>query len=345
MSNARKLRIGVIGTGAFAEACHLPGLLSHPQAAVVAICGRQRARTQALADRFDIPLVMSEPAQLCACDGVDAVTICTPTTLHHDHALLALHHGKHVFSEKPLASTTADAETMTSAARANGRVHQVAFTFRHLYGVEELLRRVRAGDVGDPCFLRIHHEYDDGLKSRAVGWRYLRGSAGGVLFETGAHLFDLAQLILGPVTAIKANLQFLLRLGVETDDVATVSFRCTSGAGGQMFASRITVPRTPNHIQVVGREGVLEALISRGAHDALRRARPSETTWEDIPLPEEARDGLPHALGRMMRSFVDGCLRGRLMEGAASFDDGLAVQRSIVAAEESFDAGWHSTSP
>lgn len=343
MSKPCKLRIGVIGTGAFAEACHLPGLLSHPQAEVVATCGGQRARTQAIADRFGIPLVMSDPAELCSCESVDAVTICTPTVRHQDHALLALEHGNHVFCEKPLASAVSDAEKMTSAARTSGRVHQVAFTFRHLYGIEELLRRVKAGDVGEPCFVRIHHEYLDVPGSGPPGgWRYLHGSAGGVLYETGAHLFDLVHLILGPVMAVKADRRFLSRPGVATEDVAMVSFRCMSGAGGQLFASRVTTPRTPNHVQVAGREGVLEALISRGSHDALRRARAGDGAWEDIPLPKEARDGAPHALGRMMRTFVDGCLRGSLVEGAASFDDGLGVQQSIAAAEESCDAGWHS---
>jgi predicted dehydrogenase len=50
MNNDRKLRFGVIGAGAFAEACHLPGLLSHPQANALAVCGRRRERAQALVD-------------------------------------------------------------------------------------------------------------------------------------------------------------------------------------------------------------------------------------------------------------------------------------------------------
>lgn len=347
MSNDRKLRFGVIGAGAFAEACHVPGLLSHPQAEVVAICGRRRERAQALADRFSIPFVTTEPAELCARGDLDGVSICTPNVAHREHALLAFRHGKHVFCEKPLGTSVAEAAEITRAAEASGRIHQMAFTYRYLFGVAELRRLVAAGEVGEPFFFRAYHEHWDGfLPGEAVGWRGLRGpSGGGVLYDSGAHLFDLARFILGPIAAVRADLQFLPRQGVETDDLAAVCFRFASGIGGQWNASRITPPRTHNYVQVVGREGALEAFLSRGGVDALRRARPALPGWEELPLPDVTRDGHAHALGRMMRSFVDACLRGHLSEGAASFHDGLAVQRAIAASEEAACSGWARLNP
>jgi len=336
MAADRKLRVGVIGTGGFAEACHIPGLLSHPQAEVVAVCGRNPERARALAQRFGIPEVCADPAELCARGDLDAVTICTPNAAHREQALLAFAGGKHVFCEKPLGLTVSEADEMLAAAEASGRLHQVAFTYRYLYGVAELRRRVRAGDVGEPFLFRAHHEYWDGLRpGAAIGWRELRKPAGGgVLYDMGSHLFDLARFVLGPISAVQANLQYLPRPGVETDDLALAWFRFASGARGHWHASRITPPRGDNYVQVVGREGALEALLSRGRLDTLRAARPGGG-WEDLPLPDEARDGQSHALGRMMRSFVDACLRGRLGEDDASFHDGLAAQQAITAAEES----------
>jgi len=341
-----KLRFGVIGAGAFAEACHVPGLLSHPQAEVVAICGRRTERARALAGRFSIPEVCAGPAELCARDDLDGIAICTPNAGHREQALLAFAHGKHVFCEKPLGLSVAEAEDMTRAAEASGRVHQVAFTYRYLHGIEELRRRVRAGDVGEPYLFRAHHEYWDGLRPGAtLGWRELRAPAGGgVLYDSGSHFFDLARFVLGPIAAVKAVLQTLPRQGVETDDLAAAWFQLASGARGQWHASRITPPRSENYLQVVGTEGALEALLSRGRFDALRAARPGGA-WEELPLPEEARDGQSHALGRMMRSFVGACLRGELGEIDASFHDGLAVQRAIAAAEGSAGAGWSRLEP
>jgi len=346
MSGRRKLRVGVIGAGAFARACHLPGLLSHPRAEVAMICGRERKRTQSLADEFGVPSTTLDPAELCASGQLDAVTICTPNDLHSRHALLALKHGKHVLCEKPLGLTVRDAEEMANAANAQKLVHQVGFTFRHLFGVQELRRRVKMGDIGEPLLLRVHHQYFDGLAGPTeVRWQHRRDVAGGgVLYDSGSHLFDLARFILGPVMAIRADLHCSRRPGVDTDDVATVGLRYVSGAAGEWFASRITPARGPNSVQVVGRDGALEALISRGGFDALSRS--SRSGWQEVSLPEQARDGRFHALGRMMHGFVDACLQDRICESAASFDDGLAVQRLIAAAEEAAKSGrWVGLEP
>jgi hypothetical protein len=67
--------------------------------------------------------------------------------------------------------------------------------------------------------------------------------------------------------------------------------------------------------------------------------------WEDLPLPEVARDVNGYALKRMMASFVDACLQGQLTRGAASFHDGLAAQRAIAAAEETAGSGWTLLDP
>ena len=347
MSARRRLRFGVIGAGAFAEACHIPGLQAHPQAEVVAICGRRRERAQALADRFGIAIATSDPAELCARADVDGVTICTPNASHCTDVLLALGHGKHVLCEKPLALSVAEGQTMARLAASSGRVHQVAFTYRYLYGVAELRRRVHAGEIGEPFLFRAHHEYWDGLRpGAAVGWREQGTAAGGgVLQDTGAHLLDLARFVMGPIAAVRADTHHLRRRGVESDDMATGWLRFESGQAGYWHASRVTPARAPNYVQIVGREGALEALLSRGGVDALRRARPGQSGWEELPLPQAARDGQTHALNRMMRSFVDACLRGSLAVGDASFHDGLAVQRALSAAQESAGADWIALDP
>jgi predicted dehydrogenase len=355
----KTLRCGVIGAGAFAEACHLPGLLAAPGVEVVALCGRRRERAATLAARFGVRQVCADAAELVARDDLDAVAICTPNAAHREHALLAFAHGKHVFCEKPLGLTLEEAAEMTAAARASGRVHMVAFTYRYLHGVEELRRRVAAGDVGEPFLFRAHHEFWDGLRPGAtIGWRELQApSGGGVLWDSGSHFFDLARFILGPVAAVRAVVQRLPREAVEsassepheveTDDLAAcwLRFAGTPEVRGHWHASRITPSRGDNHVQVVGREGALEALLSRGRLDRLRALRVGERDWQELPLPEEATAGGSHALTRMMEAFVAACRRGAPADTDATFSDGLAVQRLLAAAEESSRAGWVEVAP
>jgi predicted dehydrogenase len=331
--------------------------LNHPRAEVVVICGRRRERAAALAGKFRVPEIATDAAEVCARGDLDGVAICVPNAGHRELALLAFRHGKHVFCEKPLGISVVEAEEMTRAAEASGRIHQVAFTYRYLYGVEELRRRLRAGDAGEPYLFRAHHEYWEGLRpGAALGWRELaEPSGGGVLYDLGSHLFDLARFFLGPIEAVRGDLQRLAReqpegaesarRSVETDDLASSRFRTATGVDGHWFASRITPARAHNYVQVIGREGALEALLSRGRLDQLRFASAGSPSWEILPLPAAAGDQQSHALARMMRSFVDACLSGRLSDVDASFADGLAVQRAFTAAGSSTEYGWISLDP
>lgn len=345
MSEKRKLRFGVIGSGEFAELCHLPGLQSHPQAQVVALCGRRVDYVRAMADRFGIPDVYTDYNEMCARDDLDGVTIATPNVFHARQVLAALHHGKHVLCEKPLGMNVAEVCEMVRAAEARGKVHQVAFTFRYSYGVQELRRRVKAGDIGQPYYLRVQYDSWDGLHPDwKAGWREKQNLAGGgMLFDVGSHLFDVAHFILGPIQAVTGFIYNIPRrrgdsrtgelTDVETDDIAASWFRHENGVRGQWFLSRATPPCTENaYLQIIGPEGALRASLSRGKLDRLEASCSTKAEWEELPLPAEARDGKPHCLGIMMRSFVNNCLRGKLDgEIDASFHDGLAAQKALAA--------------
>ncbi len=334
-----KLRCAVIGTGTFAEVCHVPGLQSHPAAEVVAICGNA-ARARRLADKFGIADACSDAEALCARPDIDAITIATRNVDHRMYALAALRHNKHVLCEKPLAMNVAEAREMAAAANARDVVHQVAFVFRYNYGVQELRRRVRRGDIGQPFYCRVQYDNWDGLKPDwQVGWGEQQALAGGgVLFNLGSHLFDLTRHLLGPIESAIGYTHHLpresvdartgARIRVETDDLFNAWLRHASGVRSQLFVSRITPGFTRNgNLEVIGPDGALKAALSRGAWDSLSISTPRAPEWTDVPLPDEARDKTPHSLGLMMRSFVDACLRGSVDPAVdATFNDGLAAQ-------------------
>ncbi len=351
-----KLRCAVIGTGTFAELCHIPGLQSHPAAEIVAICG-ESLRARRLADRFGVTDVFTDADTLCARPDIDAVTIATRNVDHAAHALAALRHHKHVLCEKPLAMNVAQAREMVAAAEAADVVNHVAFVFRYNYGVQELRRRVQRGDVGRPFYCRVQYDNWDGLKPDwQAGWGEKQALAGGgVLFNLGSHLFDLARFVLGPVDSAIGYTHRIPRdvtdarngerFGVETDDLFNAWLRLASGARAQLFVSRITPGFTPNgHLEVIGPDGALKAALSRGAWDSLALSTPRSPEWVDVPLPAEARDRAPHSLGIMMRSFVDACLRGSSdPEVDATFNDGLAAQLAMESvANESAQERWQS---
>jgi predicted dehydrogenase len=339
----------VIGAGKFAEACHIPGLQSHPQAEVVAICGRREGPTRALADRFNIPGVYIDYEELCARHDLDAVSIVTPNVEHARQARTALASGKHVFCEKPLAMTVAEARDMLCEAEVRKKINQVAFTYRYLYGVQELKRRMLKGDIGSPYYLRLHWECWDAMHPEyTVTYRDKQEMAGGgVLYDVGSHLSDLSRFILGPLERVMGFTELVPRerldgrtgiaSAVETDDIAGAWFMNEHGVRGQWFASRVTPAFDErSYLEVIGQEGALRASLSRGSVDQLHVSSPVRPGWEQLPLPEEAKDRMPHCLGMMMRSFVDACLRGKPdNDVAATFQDGFAAQQMLAAVVES----------
>jgi predicted dehydrogenase len=297
--------------------------------------------------------------ELCERDDIDAVTVVTRNADHRTHALAAIRSHKHVLCEKPLGISAEQAREMATVAVASDRVHQVAFVFRYNYGVRELRRRVRRGDIGQPYLCRVQYDNWDGLKPEwKASWRDQREPAGaGMLFHLGSHLFDLTRHVLGPIesgigfTGVISRTRPDERTGeliaVETDDFINAWLQHANGARGQIAVSRVTPSFTQNGwLEVVGPEGALKAALSRGAVDALKLSTPTAPEWVDVPLPPEAGDGTPHSLGLMMRSFVDACLRGQSdLELDATFEDGAAAQYAMAAVLASETrAGWVSLS-
>lgn len=335
-----KVRCAVVGAGGFAEICHVPGLQSHPHAEVVLLCGRNEERRSAMAARLGVPETAADYREVVARPDIDAVTITTPNVSHAEIALAALQAGKHVFCEKPLAMNAAEAEAMLRAAEERGLVHQVAFTFRYTHGVAGLRDRLRGGEVGTPFFIRMVGEgFGDLRPESRVRWRHQRALAGaGMLADMGSHYFDLVHWVAAPVAEVCGLLLAVdrVRPGMDgqpvrpdTDDLAHVWFRTTSGIAGEFRSSRVTPAHgETGYLEVVGEEGSLLASLTRGNGDRLRRFRPDGSV-DEVALPPESRSGEPYALGRMMRSFVDSILRGRPDPDLdPTFEAGLAAQQA-----------------
>ena len=300
-----------------------------------------------MAERWQVPQITTDYEELCARPDIDAVTIASSDDFHARQAQAALKAGKHVFCEKPLGTTLDEAVTMLHSATRTSCIHQVAFTFRYLYGVQELKRRLLRGDIGQPHYIRLRHESWEGLHPdfKATFRDKLKRAGGGVLYNVGSHLFDLARYLGRQIESVTGFTTFLPRqcpdktsgdlTYIETDDLAASWFVCADGIRGEWFASRVTpFLNEKASLEVIGRNGALRASLSRGFRDTLHISRQNNPEWESLPLPPAASDGRPHCLPRMMQSYVTACLRGGLDESIdASFHDGMMAQQAINAVE------------
>jgi predicted dehydrogenase len=364
----QRVRVGVVGAGDFAEACHVPGIQAHPRGQVVALCARNLDRLRNMAARLGVPDVYVDYRDLIARPEIDAITVATPDELHLPVAVAALQSGKHVFCEKPLAMTVAEAQQMMELADRTGLIAMVAFTFRYTRALPALRRLLRDGAIGTPFYVQLQvHWGGIGFPDSALTWRELStASAAGVWGDGASHLFDALAYALAPVHEVCAQTMIVLREPGRPQpgnvDLATCLARLRLPAAGRnqvhgdsavaaeqglvhvsLLTSRVDRPLSAGDtMYVVGTHGAVEISLNRGQQERAKLLQRGGD-WRDLPLPADARTDQPRALSRMMSAFVDGVLRGRLNPEDPDFHAGLHSQRALEAAIRSTQTDrWQS---
>ncbi|MCJ7737685.1 MAG: Gfo/Idh/MocA family oxidoreductase [Anaerolineae bacterium] len=145
---AKPLKIGLIGTGCIAQT-HMRALAKTEEIEVVAVCDLVEEKAIRTAETFGVPNVFVDYHELLAMDEIEAVSICTWNQAHCAPTVDALHAGKHVLVEKPMAATLVDATAMTKAAHETGLVLMVGI--QHRFGAVRKAAKavVDAGTLGD----------------------------------------------------------------------------------------------------------------------------------------------------------------------------------------------------
>ena len=148
------VRVALLGAGRIGTS-HAE-LLAHnvPFGSLVAVADPVEGAAARLAERLQAPVAATDPAEVLGRDDVDAVLIATPARNHTDLVVAAAGAGKHVFVEKPIAHTIADADRSIAAADAAGIVLQVGFNRRFAPGFAAARAAIDAGRVGTPQLLR-----------------------------------------------------------------------------------------------------------------------------------------------------------------------------------------------
>jgi predicted dehydrogenase len=261
-----QLRVGVVGTSWFAEAFHLAGLESHPRARVAAICARDRANTEAVAERHGGPAVFTDYDVMVSSGQVEAVVIVTRDDLHRDMTLRALSAGLHVLCEKPLARTAEDARLMFEAAESAGRVHMTMFTWRWVAIFRYAHALIKEGYLGRWRYARF--SFQAGYANDPVyGWRFDPERGGGILGDMGSHMIDMARWYVGDIAQVSGRLAtHVTRPGPDgagmasLNDSATVLLEFANGAQGaiEVSAARLVGESPDFELRLFGDEGSLK---------------------------------------------------------------------------------------
>ena len=349
---ASRLRVGVIGTG-FGALVQIPAFRANPRAEVVAVASATPGKARQTAQALGVPHAFDDWKQLVAAD-LDLVSITTPPALHHPMALAALDNGRHVLCEKPMAMSTAEAESMLAHGERARRVHVIDHELRFNPNRRKARKLIAEGFVGTPRHVLLTAVNASRIDPATPwGWWFDEARGGGLLGAVGSHQIDLLRYWLGDVTAVMGTADPVLherpspdghgRHPVTADEFTTFSLRFRSGAVGTVFLSCVAAHATGPRIEVWGDGGHL--LLD--GEDRLWGARRGETL-ADLSEPETLTPppGMKYvslwgvSFVRLVEHLVQATLDGGPVTPAATFQDGLAVQRVLDAVRRTTRTGW-----
>ncbi len=270
-----RLRVGLIGTGfmgkahalAWAQVRAVMGTSLVPDLAV--LCDTPLDRAEAMADQFGFVRATDDWRALVSDPGVDVVSITTPNQMHHPIAMAAIAAGKHVWCEKPMALTLAQAAQMEAAARAAHVSTMVGYNYTHNPAFMHARALIADGTIGRLVQFRgwVDEDYqaDPDLPWT---WRARLADAGlGALGDLGCHLVSLATGVMGPVESLIAQMQTIHTTrplpdggmaAVENEDAASALLTFAGGAQGSMVISRSAWGRKSRlGFEVHGTKGML----------------------------------------------------------------------------------------
>lgn len=348
-----KVGIGIIGTG-FARRVQIPAFMSCQGAWIASVASGTTEHAQSTADEFGIGHFTDDWRQTVTHPEVDLVCITTPPVLHREMALFAIEHGKHVLCEKPMAMDAAEAEEMAEAASGKPLLALVDHEMRFQPGWQAARSLLRSGEIGRvrhaKSIFRAPHRGDPEL---TWNWWSDVKMGGGALGAIASHIMDAFHWFLDTdISSVYCQLHTNIKARrdasgdvrpVTSDDESNILLRFADGpltedASGLVSVSMVEGPKYENALYLYGTDGAMRIeatgeifMTKRGDGDWT----PVEVEMAPL-IPGVPDTGFAAAFMAFAPYLVTAIREGSAsFDNAATFEDGLRVQRVLDAARES----------
>ncbi|MDX2345289.1 MAG: Gfo/Idh/MocA family oxidoreductase [Legionella sp.] len=334
MPQHKKINLALVGCGRISKN-HLDAIKAHQDKLnLIAVCDSNQVAAKAVALAHKAAIYTSFESMLDNPD-IDLVILCTPSGLHPRQTIQAAKAGKHVLTEKPMATRWKDGTDMVRACD-NANVRLFVMKQNRLNPTIQALKRAIDSDRFGRIYLanvnvfwaRSQDYYNQG------GWRGSFEFDGGAFMNQASHYVDLVQWLLGPVQSVHAMMGTLGRK-IEAEDTGVLNIRWRQGTMGSVSVTTLTYPKDyEGSMTILGEKGTVR--IGGVALNQIERWDFSESLPEDGQIQTENYETESvYGFGHLpyYANMID-CLQGKpadITDGRS----GLSALELLVAAYRS----------
>ena len=273
----KKLRVGVLGMG-FMGGTHTQAwtrgksVFNWPvDIELAALFDMSEDSCSLNGPRYGFERTTMDWREVCGATDVDVVSICTPNFAHKDMAVMAAESGKHIWCEKPMATSLEDAKIMVDAAKANGVKTMLGYNYMKSPSLLAIKKLIEDGVIGEIVhFNGVYQEDFMCDQSAPHSWRLTKKGGGkGALGDMGSHQVSMAIWLCGPLKEVAARLQTVHQhrpdaetgemKEVETDDQYSAIGTFQNGAMFTMHTSWLGQGHKMNlGFEVTGTKGAIK---------------------------------------------------------------------------------------
>lgn len=334
----KDIGIGLIGVGMGANVLPI-NLDPTSRLQVRAVCAQNAARTQRLADQWQLPFWTTDYRQVIERPDIDVIAVYSPDHLHIEHAGAALRAGKHVICTKPMCTTVEDAATLVQLVDQSGLTFLVGQTMRFDPEFAGAKRFFEDGDLGDIIFSEAHYVHDARGFFPSTPWRLQAPQD--LMFGGASHPIDLLRWFLGDVEEVHAyGRKGNLTPDYPYEDNYLINLKFKSGAIARVLAAYglVEPPMPMMGLALYGTKASLHADFTdqQDGHIKLVYDKLERRPVANFTFPAEKEGTLGHGAGvmRYLHHFEE-CLTTRatpspsVRDGAQSIAVCAAAWQSI----------------
>ena len=339
---SNRVKVGIVGLGRWAKvltrAARQSDLL-----AITSGYSRSQEKRSAFQDEFGIAAA-PDLATMLADPGITGVIITVPNEQHLAVAREVAKAGKHVYTEKPIASTLEEGLEIEALERTFGVTVTVGHSARLMAGIRRIKEAIDAGEFGRVAFIEANFSNERALELTPKTWRWYKDKApGGPLSQLAIHQFDVLHYLGGDIVAASAMASKLSPVGAEVDDQSMTMLKFADGKIGYV-GSCWTSPGV-FAVRVFGSKGLMHYEIDFGTWDTPAELHKTSTLYiqrgkdgygkrEQLVVPES------DMFRAELDMFAESCRSGKGNELSA--DNGNIALAVVYAALRSIEENGRS---